>query len=466
MVFAVAAEAQRAVVFGFASDRGDKVRGELVDALEAQGELELVPVTAYRKAAKKHRGKLVKVAAALSLDVIVTGVVKRSELELKLLDGRGRTFFAREVPLKGGRLGREASKLAKSIASATSPAREAEPREDAPPPRPAREEPEAESLVAEAQRDEPEPREESREAAAYNARELPSVSVEVEAPAAERERIQREELLESHTYVEARPEKERRAAGRPGGKLVTLALARTNTWRSYCLRPKVSSCKEYDQLETKPQGAFADVKPGEPYGGFALLVSTFPLRFVDGPLSGLGLHGEYARGFSSVRVTAEQNGTPLEKLIVSQDQAFGASAVYRHHVDLFSDAPFYGQARAGFLSRTFDGGDDPVLKLPATHRTYAALGADIGVSPFSWLNLEAGFTYLPKSHAGDDGLRAAGGRGGGLSFEAAAFGTLWRQFGYSVRFRWTRFDDLATGDGGGAAQESYADIVWGLTASL
>ena len=54
-------------------------------------------------------------------------------------------------------------------------------------------------------------------------------------------------------------------------------LAGTTTWRSQCLRPGVTNCKEYDLAQTPPTGISIDFTATVPYLGLSLNADVFPL---------------------------------------------------------------------------------------------------------------------------------------------------------------------------------------------
>jgi len=270
--------------------------------------------------------------------------------------------------------------------------------------------------------------------------------------------------------------------------LARLFLGGTTTWRQYCARPGVKSCSEFGRKPKDEQlGDRVDYSSAVPYLGVSAELEVLPLARSESAVRGLGALLGYRRGFSSTNVTlVGEAGRSVTREVVATDSVFTAQALYRYFFPLGESRRLLGYAglRAGLLSRAFDVDESAQSPLPGTHRVFPAVGLEVSVPLLRAVRLEgAGQVFIdPKPGQGFDD------EGGALDQEVSGFGTsvssfgweaelgvageLWGPFGYSVRFRLSRYQDTFSGAGGrtgwaagGVAEETYSSLHWGLTAS-
>ncbi|WP_255207816.1 hypothetical protein [Myxococcus sp. AM009] len=269
--------------------------------------------------------------------------------------------------------------------------------------------------------------------------------------------------------------------------LARLTLGGTTTWRNSCARPGVKSCGEYDRLPANERlGDTVSYASSVPYLGIAAELELLPLAHSESLLRGLGLSLGYRRGYSSTNVTLVGDaGQSTTREVVATDSVLTAQALYRYSFGAGESnaPPGYAGLRAGLLTRAFDVDESANSPLAGTHRLFPAVGLEVSVPLLRWVRLEgAGQFFLsPKPGKGLGG-------GAALDAEVSDYGTsvssfgweaelgvggdLWGPFGYSVRFRLSRFQDTFSGAGtkrgwdeGGVAAETYSSLHWGITAS-
>ncbi len=487
MAVASVAEAQRVVVLDLQGDRGGRVRQAVVKPLLDGGELEVVPLRQYTQAAQRRgfRGPKANTPAAvaavsgpLKFQAAITGRVTAKSFTVRILDPEGKEVWTRAIPLKGGRLSaQDAQRLAKVIVTAA----RTEPKQPEPPPEPvAPPEPPPPAVV------EVEPKVQPDPTPPTPGRTLPGADVtQPRETAAERARRLRDEERESHTQTTPLRDQDldtgfRRAPKvRAAPKLVTFTLGGTTVWRSYCSRPGVESCGAYDALadDAKPPGDTVNFSAQRPYAGFGLGVDFFPLASFDGPVNGIGLSGAFARGFSStlVRVQTPTGEQPPTE-VISLDDAWHAALVYRYHFTLGSGRSAqvgYAGLRGGIAARSFEVDPTAQVPLPGSHRQFPFAGLEVSIPIVPLARVEAMGLYFVNPKAGVDELARYGAdtEGRGFGVEAGLAGDVWGPVGYSLKFRLQRFGDRFVGQGtfwrdGGAAEETYAGVFWGVTASF
>ncbi len=275
-------------------------------------------------------------------------------------------------------------------------------------------------------------------------------------------------------------------AARP--PLARLTLGGTTTWRSYCARPGVKSCGEYDRLPANERlGDTVSYSSSVPYLGIAAELELQPLAQRESWVRGLGLALGYRRGFSSTNVTLVSDaGQSTTREVTATDSVLTAQAMYRYFFGMGAARERFGHAglRAGLLTRAFDVDASAESFLTGTHRVFPAVGLEVSVPLVDWARLEGAGQFFMSPRPG----KGLGGGSGALDAELRDYGTavssfgweaelgvagdLWGPFGYSLRFRLTRFQDTFTGagtrlgwDAGGVAAETYSSLHWGLTAS-
>ncbi|MCP3137911.1 hypothetical protein [Pyxidicoccus xibeiensis] len=270
--------------------------------------------------------------------------------------------------------------------------------------------------------------------------------------------------------------------------LARLFLGGTTTWRRYCARPGVKSCGEYDRKPPEQQlGDTVDYTSSAPYLGVSAELELLPLARHTSALRGLGLGLGYRRGYASTDVTLVGDaGQSVTREVVATDSVLTAQALYRYFFGLGESRQLLGYAglRAGLLTRAFHVDESADSPLQGTHRLFPAVGLEVSVPLLRSVRLEgAGQVFIgPKPGQGFDD------EGGALDLEVSEYGAsvssfgweaelgvageVWGPFGYSVRFRLSRYQDTFSGAGtrqgwsaGGVAEETYSSLHWGLTAS-
>ncbi len=482
--------AQKVIVLQFDGDRKDRVRSQILRELLRDGRLEIGTIADYKRAATKagFKGKramtdqaFAAVAEELSLFAAVDGAVGKKGFRLRIYVAGEEEAFSRELKLSKGKLSaKDARRIARSLVAAweKAPKKASEP-EPEPAPEPA-EDPADSAAVSDAS------------VGGTSGSAAPGEGISPAAADATALRRQRE-LADSHTvvgppqHVEEEFEFDRRRDRRPvvGPKLVTLRLGGTTTWRSYCSRPGVKACADYDGLDraARPAGDTVNFSPTVPYAGFGIGLDFFPLSSLDSFAKGFGVVGGFSRGFSLTNVTienvsaeAEEGAQAPSREVVSVDDAWFALATYRYYFAMGDSEPLsaYVGVRGGITTRTFEVDPNAAVPLPGSHRVFVpTFGLDVSIPLAKFIRIEAAGTYFIDPRPGPDEIVGYGAEasGQGFSAEAGVAGDIWGPVGYEVRFRWMSFKDSYTGAGnkwasGGAAEESYTGVNWGLTASF
>ncbi|WP_426752497.1 hypothetical protein [Myxococcus sp. Y35] len=273
-----------------------------------------------------------------------------------------------------------------------------------------------------------------------------------------------------------------------GPPLARLTLGGTTTWRSYCARPGVKSCGAYDRLpEDERLGDTVSYSSSVPYLGIFAELELLPLARNPSLLRGLGLVLGYQRGYASTNVTLVGDaGQSTTREVVATDSVLTAQAMYRYFFDMDGANPRSGYAglRGGLRTRAFDVDESADSPLTGTHRVFAAVGLEVSMPLVDWARLEGAGQIFLSPRPG----KSLGGGGSALDAELSDYGTsvssfgweaelgvagdIWGPFGYSVRFRVSRFQDTFSGagtklgwDAGGVAAETYSSLHWGVTAT-
>ncbi|AKQ65893.1 hypothetical protein A176_002805 [Myxococcus hansupus] len=270
--------------------------------------------------------------------------------------------------------------------------------------------------------------------------------------------------------------------------LARLTLGGTTTWRNYCARPGVKSCGEYDRLPANERlGDTVSYSSSVPYLGISAELELQPLAQSASLLRGLGVALGYRRGYASTNVTLVSDaGQSTTREVAATDSVLTAQAMYRYFFGMGASRERFGYAglRAGLLTRAFDVDASAESPLTGTHRVFPSVGLEVSVPLVDWARLEGAgqFFVSPRpgkglgggSSALDAELRDYGTAVSSFGWEAelGVAGDIWGPFGYSLRFRLTRFQDTFTGagtrvgwDAGGVAAETYSSLHWGITAS-
>ncbi len=492
----------RVVVLDFEGDRRGALRDQVEAALKTQ-QVELVPLPQYTAAAQRAGARgtealtpkvVARVASELDLDAVVTARRGRS-LAVRVLGIYGQSLWSREVKLRRGKMSSsDAWKLAGGIAATAAgppppppaPSRPQEPL--APPPEPPAAESTEPSMGAApsspATEAAPPPAPPPGEPAEGVTEQKPSEPLAVPTPIDS----------ESHTsasFDEYATRAELEAQDRHRyPPLVRLFLGGTTTWRSYCARPGVSSCAEFDRLPEEDQvGDTNTYEAGTPYLGLVGELEVLPLARMDNLyLRGLGVVVGYQQGYSEtrVKVTTETGETPTRS-VVATDTRMLAMLLYRYYINVGTQSRprlAYGGLRGGLLSRAFDVDEEARAPLTGSHRLHPAVGLEFSYPLRRWLRIEGGGQFFLNPRAGESLTKDQGAlelevrelgeqvSGAGWSAELGVAGDVWGPLGYSARFRYTSVKDTFTGRGakfgweqGGVAEEQHADIVFGLTAA-
>lgn len=496
--------AEKVVILEFEGDKANKLRTQVEITVKKSKLVKVVPIAKWKSegAKKRLKGSQAMTAAAVAKLAKPVGVVAAVECSVvsdtaafRILDEKGQELWAKELPIKKGRITeKHAGKLAKAIAAAAEQAASgtaATPAEDD-------EEKPAEEKPAEEKPTEEKP-----------AEETPVVADPPPVPGAlskeEKEKRRREEEAEANaatTPTEVRPperdedlerESGRAAKVKIGPKIFRIWVAGTNTWRTYCAAPGVTKCADFDF--NNPTGMDSvRFTPGAPYLGFNINLELFPLSaLTSNPLQGLGLVGNFGFGFSEVKITVINMGISTPGMsIVATDRGYSAQLAYRYYFGFGPDAnPLvaYVGVRGGLASRVFQVDASAQTPLPSSSRTYGQIGLDVLVPLGSrYAQAVAGFSYFFSPRAGAEEIQAygdptnpsGGATGSGFAFEGGLTGDVWGPLGYEVRVRHARYNDRFIGKGqvwktecaadgsacGGAAEEAYTGLMWGVTLSF
>lgn len=482
--------AQRVVILEIDRDAGGQLRAQLEGALERAGTVTLVPLQRFRDAAARRKIKglsvntgaaVARVSRRLKLDAAVGGELVGGTYRVLIYDPAGQELWTKEVQLSHGQLSDELlARLARAIAAAGAQGAERSAGSG-------EGEREREREPLDETEDEP-----SSQVAAEDlaARSSPNSSADSSADSSARldpnpdpnpddrpaTALVREELVV------------------PGPPLLRGWVAGTTTWRSQCLRPGVSRCREFDTA-TNTQ-LIIDFSPTMPYLGFALGLEAFPFaRLTQVPihrfLNGLGLVGSFRYGHSVTRIVEETaQGKGPVKDVDSAELGWSAELVYRIHFQMGLGAPqpvgFVG-LRAGFQATAFTIDPTASTTLPSSSRLAtlgfgyptAGLDASIPVVPFFGVDLSGSVLITPRPAAevvlafGNPDDPTGGVQSTGFSLEGGFSGTLIGSLGWMIHARLTFLVDRFSGQGQkwtctetctGVGEETYTQIIWGLRA--
>lgn len=496
-LLATAAFAGRVVVFDLAGDRGGRLRGQIEVAVRHARSDELVPLPVYVKAAAREGFKgaraftpaaFQQVAGPLHLSMAVSGAVA-SSFYVRFLDRHGQELWSKELQTRKGLISpANAQRLAKAIEVA---ARQAEAQQE---PLPEQAAAGAEDATAAEGAGAPEPYADGREGSAV-ASGQPEAGAPGGAPApdvAQRVTGGAEASPQppgpsttpsaapaptppqpfASAPVEVIPEEPAAFVARP--RVVTVMLLGSTTFRSYCARPGVQSCADYDAQDpgARQPGPTVDFSPQVPYGGFDVGLQLFPLARLDNAARGLGLFGEYHRGFELTKVRQQgQDGQTPDTQANSTDAGYQVAAVYRWYFARGAE-PLTGYVggRVGYVSQAFEVDKSISAILPGAHHRGAVLAADLGYPIARWFRAELSAQLYPHLIPGSGETVGFGTSGSGFAygFELGPAGELWGPLGYFFHLRYTHLTDSFEGQGvawqsGGVTEETYLSLQWGAT---
>ncbi|MBX7116717.1 MAG: hypothetical protein K1X64_20495 [Myxococcaceae bacterium] len=482
VLLSATASAQKVVILEFDGDSSHKLRRQVEGAVKKAGDVDIVAIAKYKEAAAKKKLKggeamtpaaVARVAKELGIDAAVEGAVG-SSFAVRILDGSGQELWSKELAIKKGLLSDDfAKKLAKAIAAAAQTSKkepaaavtEAAPKPDAPKAEAVETAPELD-LTLRTSDSAMNPRQPIREEPAEPANEPHDSDLDDEV---------------NRPSVHVRP------------KVIRLVLGGTTTWRSYCARPGVTSCAEFDAMTEHRAGDPVNFVSEAPYLGVQLSGELFPLAIfknnVPWFLHGVGLVGSVRYGSSPTTVHKETAAGPgPETVTQSVEVGWSAGLVYRYFY-AFSvtgeKVPGYIGVRGDYRSYRFTIDAASQLNIPGAFRSFPAAGLDVSFPLVRYLKIEASGSYFFSPKPGPDEIYgygdvthpSGGGVGFGYTFEGGLAGDLWGPFGYQARVAVTAYKDRFYGVGhkwvepctdkcGGAAEETYVSISWGVTAAF
>jgi hypothetical protein len=505
VVFAsLSASAQKVVVLEIDGDPQGKLRTQIEAALREAAVVEVVPLKAFRDAAAKKKLKgaaamtpvgVARAARVIKLDAAVGGEVANSSYKVLIYDRYGGQLWTKELAVKKGALSDDfAGKLARAIAAAGEQGAAKTPPGS------------GEVGGGDPAGGDTGGGETGDSGGGDTGAGDPNAGTGGTSP------DERDTDLEDPNKKKISP--------RVPVKLVRAWLTGSTTWRSQCLRPGVTNCKEYDLAQTPPAGISIDFTASVPYLGLTLNAEIFPLALLDngqisGPIfaivQGFGVMVGFGYGQSQTRIVEEsQQGQGTDKTVKSDDIAFSLQGTWRYHFQMgLSLAELGGQAsiseknrwaakplgwvgvRGGLMSRSFLIDPEAGTSLPSSDRVFptgigfAVMGLDAAVPIFPFLRFEFGLTYFanPRPAAeqivgyGNLNDPTGGAVASGFGVEAGVAGEIIGPLGYMIRWRSMNFVDRYYGQGqkwtvcnevqcGGVGEESFQTIIWGVTGSF
>lgn len=482
--------AQKVIILELDGDSKDKLRAQIEEAVRASGANELISLKDYKAAAakKKMTGAaamtpvgVARAAKVIAIDAAVGGEVSGGKYNVVIYDRTGGELWTKSLKVTKGLLSDDfAGKLARAITAAAQQGA-AKPQEDA---GGGEQTPEMSTGLDLTQTD-----------SAGNVGVVTDVS---NNPKPEPERD-----------VDLDDPYKKKASEIVPVPIFRVWVAGATTWRSQCLRPGVTSCKQYDTAATKPAGVTIDFAATVPYFGLSLNAELFPLarvnagstKGVNALAQGLGLLVNFQYGQSLTRVV-DQNaqGSGAEQTVKSNDLGFMGQVAYRYHFEMGvamgaqEAGPYYRKQaspvgwvglRGGIATRNFVIDPNANLSLPSSQRAiHGVVGLDVALAILPQLRFEFGGSIFmnPKPSAeqiiGYGNLKdpTGGATAFGFGIEAGVAGQIWGPIGYTVRWRMTGYKDTYYGQGqkwivcndtqcGGVGEETYHSLIFGLTAS-
>ncbi|MGQ0507864.1 MAG: hypothetical protein ACT4TC_21390 [Myxococcaceae bacterium] len=481
--------AQKAVILEFEGDPTGKLRNQVEWALRKTRGVPVVPFKKFKEAADRKNLRGSRAVSALSkqfeVSVAMEGTVKGETLAVRLLDGSAKELWKRELPLRsvGFLTGDNLRRLSKVITTAASGG--AQSGGDEPAATSGTEEGEGElpPLPPEPAATKTEPEAPPQPAKVESKVDIdlsspPSVSAEKSSSPTSEDVTARDPTTRDRDS-DLDEEMTRGKTARIGPKVFTVALVGSLTLRSYCSRPGVASCREYDNLPqaSRPPGNTVEFSPQVPYGGGGVFLELFPLASLDNALEGLGIVGSFNLGFSATTVRVEnQGGSSTQGTQVNAvDSAISAALVYRYFFgwgDRRQPNIGYVGVRGGLSLRNFAVDKNATAPLPSSQRTAVLAGLDGSVPLGSrYFRLEASVFLLLGAKPGATEQAAYGPvqKNVGFGFDAGLVGDVIGPLGYSAKARFQTYSDTFGPGGttwvssGGVAQETYWIFQFGPT---
>ncbi len=490
--------AQKVVILDIDGDSRDRLRAQIERAVKDAGTVQLISLGEYKAAAAKKKMKgaaamtpagVARAAKVLKLDAAVGGEISGGKYHVLIYDRAGEQLWTKDLKVSKGLLSADfAEKLARAIAAAGEQGAQ-----------------KAQTADVEVSSDDPvvTSNDDATTTTTTQVEESPGLDLTQVDSAGNRGVITGTASSEDRDEDLDDPNK-RKASNRVPVRLFRVWLGGATTWRTQCLRPGVTNCRDYDLTDPKPTGITIDFTASAPYLGMALNGELFPLAFVDNRiLQGFGILGGFQYGQSQTRIVEETaQGQGPDKTVNSDDWSWNVQGAWRFHfemglpMELFSSKgsellAHYKQpvgwvgVRGGAMSRSFLIDPNAGVSLPSSDRSgFGVVGLDAALAIFPFLRFEFAGSVFINPRPGDEQIIGYGNlndptggvTAGGFGLEAGLAGDIWGPIGYSVRWKMMSFTDRYFGQGqkwtvcneqqcGGVGEESFHTIVWGLTAS-
>lgn len=234
VLLATPAFAQKVVILEVDGDPQGRLRSQIEAAVKLAAVVEVVPLKAFKEAAAKKRLKgaaamspvaVGRVSRLLRLDAAVGGQVSEGTYTVLISDRAGEQLWTKELPVKRGLLSEDfAGKLARAIAAAAEQG--------------------AARTTTQAEED-------------PATEEQPGLDLTQPDGSGERG-VTTGPGPEEHRDSDLEDPNRKKKAARVPVPIFRVWVAGTTTWRSQCLRPGVTNCKEYDLAQTPPTGISID----------------------------------------------------------------------------------------------------------------------------------------------------------------------------------------------------------------
>jgi hypothetical protein len=470
LCLSTSAWAQKVIVLELDGD-GGKLRAQVEDALNAAGVVQVLPVSVYKRAAQKQKLKgaaaftaagIARVGKVLAFDAVVGGEVTGGGYAVVIYDRGGQELWSKSLALKKGALSDDyASKLARAIAAA----------------------------------------------GAQGAQRFPAGAVEAEGgdSGGEGDLGGGLDLTAGATTPVTPPpdpnrdsdldaEVTKKRSDTAEVPIVRGFIVGTTTWRSQCLRPGVTSCREFESAMPRPKGITIDFSAGAPYLGFDAGFELYPLaRLGNDWLRGFTLLGAVHFGQSLTRIVEESNqGTGMPTEVTSTDVGWSLQLGWRYFFGVGYGKPRplgYVGLRGGLMAQTFNVDPTAGTPLPSSQRTaptgfgfpIVGLDASVPIAPFFRVDLSVSLFLSPRPAEeqiigyGNLSDPTGGVASSGWNVSGGFSGDIWGPLGWMLHVRYSAFTDTFKGQGqkwtecteaqcGGVGEESFLTLAWGLTA--
>jgi len=472
---AAPAWAQKIVVLEIDGDGSGKLRTQIEDALTNANVVTLLPLAQYKKAASKQKLKgpaamtpagVARVGKVFRFDAAVGGEVDATHYNVVIYDRAGQELWTKKLAVKKGLLSEDfANKLARAIAAAG----EQGAARAAPPP-------EGGEVGGET----------GGEAGGESGGEQAGVDLTAGA-------ISQPPPEDPNRDADLDTEGKKKKRTTAEVPLVRGWIAGTTTWRSQCLRPGVTTCKEYEQAMPRPDGITIDFSPNVPYLGFDVGVEVYPLaRLGNDWIRGFVFLGEFHFGQSLTRIVEETpQGMGMPVTVTSNDLGWWLQLGWRYFFGVGYGKPTplgYVGVRGGLQGQTFNIDPTAGTALPSSQRTYPTgigfpvfgLDASVPIAPFFRVDAGVSLFLNPRPAAeqiigyGNLNDPTGGATSTGWGLNGGFSGDIWGPLGWILQVRYMAFADRYYGQGqkwttcndvqcGGAGEETFVSIIWGVT---